>query len=120
MSVRMFKPQFAQLVLSGEKTQTVRPVPKRMPQVGEEISLREWTGKPYRSKQRVLKESTITRVSTVAIYANEMYLGESILNDEALFRFAKADGFQSAGDFIEWFNYQHGLPFTGICIYWKP
>lgn len=48
--VRMFKPHFALLVESGAKAQTVRPTPKRMPKPGDRISLRCWSGAPYRSK----------------------------------------------------------------------
>lgn len=121
MIVRMVKPQFANLVKSGEKCQTVRPVPKRMPKVGEAISLREWTGKPYRSKQRVLKESTVAMIWSVHISANFGISVEGfLLGTEAQMDFAKADGFNTAQDMIDWFNYTHGLPFDGICIYWKP
>jgi len=41
MIVRLFKPQFAPKVASGEKRQTVRPTPKRIPYLGDRISLRE-------------------------------------------------------------------------------
>lgn len=53
--VRLFKPEFAAKVLSGEKCQTVRATPKRMPTPGDRISCRAWTGAPYRSKQRILR-----------------------------------------------------------------
>ena len=43
MRVRMFKPQFAPLVKAGTKRQTIRPVPKRLPQPGYLESWREWT-----------------------------------------------------------------------------
>ena len=43
MRVRMFKPQFAPLVKAGTKRQTIRPVPKRLPQPGDLESWREWT-----------------------------------------------------------------------------
>src|SRR5262245_11304591 len=33
--VRMFKPQFAPMVESGQKCQTVRPTPKRIPHPGD-------------------------------------------------------------------------------------
>lgn len=55
--VRMFKPQFAPLVESGKKLQTVRPTPKRMPKPGDKISLREWTGLPYRSNAVITESS---------------------------------------------------------------
>ena len=118
--VRMFKPQFAPLVEAGTKLQTVRPTPKRMPKAGDKISLRCWTAKPYRSKQRVLMESTITRVDTFSIDTfptmriNELGLKYLRVCDD----FARADGFSDYHALLEWFRSTHGLPFEGIVIHW--
>jgi len=118
--VRMFNPQFAPLVEAGTKLQTVRPVPKRMPKPGDKISLRAWTGKPYRSKQRVLMESTITHVDTFSIDTfptmriNDIRLKYRSACDE----FARADGFEDYPALLEWFHKTHGLPFEGIVIHW--
>jgi hypothetical protein len=118
--VRMFKPQFAGLVERGEKLQTVRLTPKRMPMPGDRISLRAWTGAPYRSKQRVLREATITKVDTFSIDTfptmriNDIRLKYRSACDE----FARADGFEDYPALLEWFRNQHGLPFEGIVIYW--
>ena len=112
----MFKPQFADAVENGTKLQTVRTRPKRMPKPGDKISCRAWTEKPYRSKHRILRESVITKVSmfemsdssiTVASYA------------EPCEDFAKADGFASFSEMVDWFRRTHGLPFEGIVITWK-
>lgn len=120
MIVRMFKPRFAPLVESGAKTQTVRPVPKRMPRVGEPISLRTWTDLPYRSKQRVLREATITAVFPVKMTQGDggqllLSVAHGTVDEEA---FARADGFSSARAMARWFIDQHGLPFSGIVIRW--
>lgn len=124
MIVKMFKPQFAPLVRLGQKHQTVRPIPKRMPKVGDPISCREWIGKPYRSKQRILCESVIVWVAQVTIdlaptmgcfiWVNSVMLG---LVDAS--RFANADGFESLKAMGEWFTKEHGLPFSGILIKWE-
>lgn len=58
-----FKARFTELVASGAKRQTIRPTPKRMPKPGDWISLRCWTGRPYWSKQRVLRDAVIAVVS---------------------------------------------------------
>lgn len=119
--VRMFKPQFASLVESGAKRQTVRPCPKRLPKVGQPISLREWTGKPYRSKQRVLKEAVITQVEPIAIDSKGIYLdgtSDSVAMVDNRDEFAKADGFGDFYSMLRWFEDTHGLPFTGILIKW--
>lgn len=119
MIVRMFQKRFAALVESGAKKQTIRPTPKRMPKVGEAISLRVWCGKPYRSKQRVLKEATITNVSEVLITHGGIELNGLTLFEGDARRFARADGFQSEREMIEWFKETHGLPFFGVLLVWK-
>ena len=112
----MFKPQFAGLVERGEKLQTVRPTPKRMPKPGDRISLRCWTDKPYRSKQRVLMESTICEVSMVDITENGIAVNSYA---EPCDDFAKADGFRDFFELRDWFRETHGLPFEGILIRWQ-
>ena len=113
--VRMFKPQFAGSVERGEKLQTVRPIPKRMPQPGDKISLRCWTDKPYRSKQRVLMESTITEVSMVDITEDGIVVNSYA---EPCDDFARADGFRDFLELRDWFRETHGLPFEGVLIRW--
>ena len=114
--VRMFKPQFASLVEAGTKLQTVRPTPKRMPQAGDRISLRAWTGKPYRSKQRVLLEAVITKVQPVEITETGIAVSSYA---EPYDDFARADGFKDFFALADWFNATHGLPFEGIVIHWS-
>ena len=117
MIVKMFKPQFALKVESGEKKQTVRPKPIRVPKVGQHISLREWTGKPYASKQRVLRESHITRVAHCEITETGVILNSYA---EPMDDFARADGFADFFEMRDWFKANHGaLPFEGIAIFWK-
>lgn len=117
--IRLFQPRFAPLVESGQKTQTVRKTPKRMPKVGDLISLRTWTGKPYRSKQRVLRESTIIRVAQVFIGLKTVNVGGKGLDLIDIIDFAKRDGFDGIHDMLEWFKNNHDLPFTGILIQWE-
>jgi hypothetical protein len=114
--VRMFKPQFAPLVESGVKCQTVRPTPVRMPKPGDAISLRAWTGLPYRSKQRVLREATVCRVAYVDITEVCVAVNST---PEPCEEFARADGFKDFSAMVEWFRAAHGLPFEGILIQWR-
>ena len=122
--VRMFKPQFAALVESGEKCQTVRPTPKRMPKKGDRISLRAWTGKPYRSKQRILREATIEWVGRIMLFTehgeDRIMLDGLRCTAAAAERFARADGFPNSDKMFEWFTENCGaLPFRGIFICWS-
>lgn len=113
--VRMFQPQFADSVIAGSKTQTVRPTPARMPKPGDKISLRVWTGKPYRSKHRLLHEAIIKTVASCSITENGVRVGPF---DENPDDFARADGFDNFKEMKSWFVKTHGLPFRGIFIQW--
>ena len=114
--VRMFKPRFAALVESGAKTQTVRPRPARMPKAGDKLSLRIWTGKPYRSKQRVIRDAIITSVAHFEITETSVILNSYA---EPCDDFARADGFRDFFDMQNWFRETHGLPFEGVAIFWQ-
>jgi hypothetical protein len=119
--VKIFKPQFAPLVQSGEKQQTIRPAPKRTPKVGDLIDCREWEGKPYRSKQRKLGIWPITEIKDVTIWeAGLIFIDEMALNFNESKEVAQADGFKNPKDMIQWFSDTHGLPFVGILISWRP
>lgn len=117
--VRLFNPRFAPLVESGAKTQTVRPTPKRMPKPGDTISLRTWIGKPYRSKQRVLREATVERVREILIDDYVLRIDGSILHHLEEEEFARADGFLNVVEMTDWFRNTHGLPFEGVVILWQ-
>jgi hypothetical protein len=118
--VRMLRPQFAELVERGIKLQTVRPVPKRMPKSGDALSLRTWSGKAYRSTQRVLLDAVVTDVYPVRIFQCGIIQNGQRLSDWHVRRFAEADGFDGVQEMLNWFESAHGLPFDGIVICWKP
>ncbi len=117
--VRMFQPRFARLVEAQVKLQTVRPTPKRRPQVGDILDAREWTGKPYRSKQRLLLESRIIEVKEIEIYGSNIFLNGRRLTSDLRELFAQQDGFADFAEMAAWFQAQHGLPFKGVVIYWE-
>ena len=93
-----------------------------MPKQGDSISLREWTGKPYRSKQRIIREATVTRTRRVEIWPMAEVIaldGQKLGYDETL-NFAQADGFVDHWDLFQWFTEEHGPDkFEGIVIYWQ-
>lgn len=114
--VRMFKPQFAALVESNQKRQTIRPVPKRMPKAGDIQSNRVWTGRPYNSKQRILNEVVIKGVESVVVSGSGVNLNGALLEHPD--KFAQLDGFKDWAAMRDWFEREHGFPFIGIVIYW--
>jgi hypothetical protein len=126
--VRTFQPRFAALVESGVKRQTIRPQPKRIPRPGDTISLRAWKGRPYRSKQRILREATISNLEGITIHADGVeispgtlrvfWMGEAGRRRPHLDAFARKDGFADWPDMKAWFLANHTLPFTGCLITW--
>lgn len=124
MRIRMFMPQFAPLVKSGRKRQTIRPMPKRMPKAGDLESWREWIGAPYRSPQRELAQVTLTEVKPITIKKQVFKVGSRVsvqigpraLKSSQWHEFAVADGFATFRHLVEWFDGHHGLPFRGILI----
>lgn len=121
MIVLTFQPRFVPLVTAGAKTQTIRQQRKRPIRVGDWLSLRRWTGLPYRSKQEELRARTrctyigIVRMGTFAISVDNHALDQ--MDKDA---FARRDGFAHHGDMVAWFQNEHGLPFEGTLIRWAP
>jgi hypothetical protein len=124
MNVRMFKPQFVPLVTSGAKRQTIRPFPQRIPRKGEMESWREWTGLPYRSKQREIVRVELTLVREILIILEDgrfemAFVDKDIrrpLLIEECVEIAKLDGFSSLMEMLRWFRVHYTFPFRGVLI----
>jgi len=122
MRVIMFQPQFHQAIRDGVKTATIRKAARC--QVGDELSLRAWSGKPYRSKHQILGTATCQKVRKIWLSPAHLdyggTLGEWIPEKkmDGLYDFARREGFRSFGELIEWFDRVHGLPFEGEQITW--
>lgn len=120
MKTILFQPRFVPMIQDGRKTQTIRRERKRPIKVGDELSLREWTGKPYRSKQREIGRAVVTNVDRISfippwVWVNDVSLGPK--KEEAL---ALADGFRDYNDMVCWFADNHGSKrFDGVVIHWK-
>jgi hypothetical protein len=124
--VFMFKPRFAALVRSGRKHQTIRPVPKprAMPRVGDIADLREWSGKPYRSKQTKIDQGEIYEIMHITIRPDGSVWWHHHNNDWRLEDFmvghiARLDGFRTIAEFLEFFRESYGLPFEGVLFRWR-
>ncbi len=127
--VIMFKPQFSPLVKSGAKLQTIRPRRVRTVIFGDVVDAREWIGKPYRSKQRKLRECVALSTESIKIHRNGVeispgtlrvfFMGAGTRRQALLDSFARADGFADWAAMKDWFTETHGLPFEGVLIKWK-
>lgn len=64
---------------------------------------------------------TVTAVCRIVINATEIHIGKllAVTGEGTRQTFAKADGFQTAGDFDAWFL-KDGPEFRGILILWEP
>jgi hypothetical protein len=119
MTVLLFHPRFAEPIQSGRKCQTIRPERKRPIKPGDELSLRQWEGKAYRSKQVELLavkciaafKIWITDRSVVALNGSQVH---------NLDGFARGDGFDSWAEMVAYLEAPggYGLPFEGVLIQW--
>ena len=107
------------LFINGRKIHTIRGNyalwEKRIGEVnrGEAyISLREWSGKPYRSQQREIAVLTTVGIQRVIMSESEWeekdgkhfcYWAEVDGKEVNLDDLAKNDGFSDTGDYIMWF-----------------
>lgn len=122
MKVLMFQPWKAALVESGASRQTIRPTRKRPINVGDELSLRTWRGKPYQSKQHILGKSNCSETFPIKITGS---IVEPVLisyghafSDSSALGIAEMDGFPGLGAMMLWFDRMYGLPFYGTVIRW--
>lgn len=88
--------------------------------VGDKVSLRMWSGLPYRSPQTILLESVISEISEVLIEEDLLSIrtADGSYPPTSKEEFSKADGFDSWDDMVKWFSKTHGLPFLGALIKW--
>ena len=132
--IKTFKPEFEAKILSGAKTQTIRPWPKgfvkRFPKIGDTLSLRIWTGRPYHSKQRVIFDAPIANVQPFHICSEGFfYVGDHVelftmLNKLQSEQLAMADGFDATDQttatehMLSFFKKHYHPPFKGLLIEW--
>lgn len=108
-----FQPRFADLVESGQKTQTIRKTLRG--KVGDTVYL--YTGQ--RTKNcRKLGEGRIVSIQAINIQQNVIFVGDWILSEKQDDSLASADGFADRSEMLDWFKKQHGLPFDGFLYKW--
>lgn len=133
MNVLLFQGRFEEAVVSGRKPHSIRPDRRDgrpRARVGEALSLRVWTGKPYRSQQREIARAVVTEVERLAIRTDGvmwrpgsatevLWAEQEELLAVLLHTLAHADGFVGWAEMRDWFATTHGLPFTGVLIRWS-
>lgn len=116
MRVILFQPQFEQPILDGRKGTTIRKSARCKP--GDILSLRVWTGKPYRSKQRELMPIACQATANVRITSDTISLDGMVCTERERDAIAKREGFTDWQAMKDWFTTTHGLPFSGQMIIW--
>jgi len=123
MIVIMFQNRFAELVRVGAKRQTIRKRRKRRIHPKDDLSLRRWTGLPYRSKQETLRLTQCSSVHPIrmSVFRGELRVrvNDRRLDEVQVVALAQADGFKTTAEMKEWFETNHSFPFDGDLICWN-
>ena len=119
MTTIMFETRFVPDIESGKKIRTIRQKRKRPIKPGDGLSLRCWTGKPYRSKQYVIALVRCTRVATIRIDSGTMQVDGKWLDRYQIEQVAWKDGFSNATQLRIYLTDAYGLPFEGELIEWE-
>ena len=107
---------FKEKILSGEKIHTIRPETNKW-KIGDQISMRYWTGKPYHSKQEIFCEKfEVVELIPISInFEKDLVIIYDIAYDLSLFhKVAKNDGLNMQ-QFTSWFKNE----FKGVIIAWE-
>lgn len=129
MRVLMYQSGLGPKVVTGQKVTTIRAFTVRKDgsrgggakcKPGDILSHREWSGLPYRSKQRVLCESVCTNIFPMRIESDGYPWTGPVMIQLFQQLIAKDDGFASWDDLLDYFRKTHGLPFYGEIIRWSP
>jgi len=115
-----YKKQFAPLVESGEKRQTIRAIRKRPFKVGDRLF--HYEGLRTKSCRKLL-ENNCDAADDILIDVNgNVYINGRCLYESAKESFAYNDGFRRPGcrwaQMLDFFKTVHGLPFRGQIIMW--
>lgn len=119
-----FKKQFAPLVESGIKRQTIRALRKQPIKVGDDLHL--FTGMRTNACRRLRPVEKCIAADRIEI--SERAIGKFTrahaclngrpISHSSLQKLAAADGFQTVPEFLDFFDQTHGLPFEGQLIKW--
>lgn len=125
--VLLFKPRFVAPIVAGTKRQTVRRERKHPVRRGDALSLREWSGSPYRSPQReILPPVVCTSVAPVSVAVDvfknviEVDVGGGRLTHDEVCAFVRADGFSCVSDMAGYYRNAGVDAFEGVLILWGP
>jgi len=115
----MFQKRFVEPIKAGTKRQTIRPKRKRPIKEGEELSLRYWEDKAYRSPQIEFFQAKSLGTLAIEVFTSNVFIGATKDPVVDLDAFARADGFENWHYMREFFGNFYGWPFYGCLILWE-
>lgn len=116
-----FKPEFAGKVKRNTKPGTIRPRRKRPMKVGDMMHC--YTGMRTEKCKRIISRKCVAIVDITIrdLSSSEPFIeldGKPLDVNQSI-QFAEDDGFDFFSDFLQFFNTNYGLPFTGHWYVWK-
>lgn len=115
-----FKSQFAPLVQSGQKRQTIRADRQgrsRHVRPGETLQL--YTGMRTRNCRKLVEPDPVcVAVRSVWFPSPAIVVDGRLLTTQQIKELARLDGFSDVADFYQFFRETHGFPFKGVLIKW--
>lgn len=124
MHVFMFRPRFIEPIKAGTKTQTIRPQGnRRLVLPGDELSLRHWQDKPYRSPHVQIATAVArpSEVIEVSVRGVTHATSRQLKRVKDLDAFAVADGFIDWDEMRAYWQEMHGRQrFLGVLYPWLP
>lgn len=122
-----FKKEFATMVESGKKRQTIRKLGKRNYRPGQTAYL--YTGQRTKECRQLWHgfykgtPPAIKSVEPIVIWERDSGIREIQINTRRLYfeekvDLARADGFNLLIYFYQFFEREHGFPFHGLLIKW--
>ncbi len=120
---------FKEKILSGEKIHTIRPKTNKW-KIGDKISMRQWSGKPYHSKQEIFCEEfevvelirfRVLNNSTIGYEINGNNIWLDVFNQNEFLQLLSSNDGLTLDQFKSWFKFSNNMKdFFGYIIAWKP
>lgn len=117
MRVFIFKPEFVPGIEQGTKRGTIRNDATCKP--GEPLSLRQWSGRPYWSKQKEIKQVVCENVEPVVVDGMGVLVAGRALSPKEATELAASDGFESTEAMIQFFRENYKIPYCGKLVTWR-
>lgn len=112
-----FKPQFADLVRTGTKTQTIRPLGKLVVTPGSTLYL--YKGLRTKQAERLAVGRCVAVERIVITVDGIVEVGRQELHEQDMQSLVWKDGFRDTEEFLDFFHDHYGLPFEGRLIRWE-